>query len=68
MKVICINNEFSENLLTIGKTYYTNKDSYGYYYIIDDNNDIQYYSQYYSNFCFKTLSELRDDKINRLLR
>ena len=67
MKVVCIDDNDGYNYLTIGKTYdVINEDGgeydYGYY-IIDDNNIKDWYGEY----MFKPISEIRNDKINKLL-
>ena len=65
MKVKCIKNNGLKNYLTIGKTYEViNINYFGNYIIIDDNC--------YHTSCpkrvFKTLSEIRNDKIDKLLK
>lgn len=63
MKVKYIN--ISDEYLTFGKVYEVFEiDDDGYYYIIDDNkNEVWWYPKE----CFKLLSELRNDKIDKLL-
>jgi hypothetical protein len=65
MKVVCINNNNGwEKWLTIGKTYdIITINEYGDYIIIDDNN----HEDWYPNEWFKPLSEIRNEKINKLL-
>jgi hypothetical protein len=60
MKVKCITNI---NILTIGKFYDVIKINNGGYIIIDDNG----YKFWHSKDWFKTLSEIRNEKINKLL-
>lgn len=49
MKVKCINNEYCENQLTIGKTYET-IDTFGnWYYIINDENVKWFYDKRHLN-------------------
>jgi hypothetical protein len=63
MKIKCINDGGWE-YLTIGKIYevfYIDK----YYYKINNDNG---YKHWYSKDWFKTLSEIRNDKIDKLLR
>jgi hypothetical protein len=67
MKVKCINDGGWLDL-TIGKTYevtyiYSNGD----YDIIDDSNENSGYSNWYHKEYFKTLSEIRIERINKLL-
>jgi hypothetical protein len=64
MKVKCINNNGFSNL-TIGKIYEVFEiDDDGYYYIIDDNkNEVWWYPKGY----FKSLYEIRNEKIDKLL-
>ena len=65
MKVVCVDNERGcEKHLTIGKSYdLLYKDKY-YYTIIDDHGNIGgYYKEY-----FKSLSEIRNKKIDKLLK
>ena len=63
MKVECINK--GDNIyLTIGKTYDINNYNDKCYKIINDNNKDWYYSKEY----FKPLSEIRNEKINKLLK
>jgi hypothetical protein len=65
MKVRCVYNNGWKYYLTIGKIYYVieiNRDN-GNYYIIDDENDILMCPKYY----FKSLSEYRIERINKLL-
>jgi hypothetical protein len=66
MKIICIKNIGYERHLTIGKTYEVinisiNDD----YFIIDDDNDGCWL---YRKSYFKPLSEIRNEKINKLLK
>ena len=63
MKIKCINNYGCEYFLTIGKTYDVIKETMMSYVIIDDRNERWYYPMEY----FKPLSEIRNDKIERLL-
>ena len=68
MKVVCIKNDnFIYGCycdLTIGETYYIIDISInGNYQIIDDTG----YKHYFYKEWFKTVSELRNDKINKLL-
>ena len=63
MKVKCINNK-GHLYITIGKTYeVVSIDADGDYIIIDDNGHDWWYQKQY----FKTLSEIRNEKIERLL-
>ena len=64
MKVICIDNIPWVNKLTIGKTYEViNINEYDQYFMIDDDG----YGTWGSKR-FKTLSEVRNEKIDRLLK
>jgi hypothetical protein len=65
MKVKCIDNRDWESFLTINKTYnvvidYDDDD----YKIIDD----EYEEWWYPKYLFKTIPEIRNDKINKLLK
>jgi hypothetical protein len=64
MKVKCINNKGYEYRLTIGKWYNVirNHQYYGFL-IIDDKN----YEFWFSKKYFKSLSEIRNNKIDKLL-
>ena len=71
MKIKCINNKGYEYHLTVGKTYEVikrndkiNINSITWYYMIDDVNDILCFPKTY----FKTLSEIRNEKIDKLLK
>lgn len=68
MEIVCINNKDLkgrlESGLTIGKTYYAISDDKYRYNIIDDNNTNLWN---YPRQWFKTLSEIRNDKIDKLL-
>lgn len=62
MNVVCkenINGQFS---ITIGKSYEVIIDKYAYK-IMDDNDEYKYYPKE----MFKSLSEIRNEKINKLL-
>jgi hypothetical protein len=64
MKVKCIDNKGNENYLTISKIYdaiYNNEIIY--YHIQADDGYTSIYRQIY----FKTLSEIRNEKIDKLL-
>ena len=64
MKIKCINNDNGWIALTIGETYevtYIYKESD--YEIINDNG----YSSFYPKRIFKPLSEIRAEKIDKLL-
>ena len=61
MKVKCIF-EYEESL-TIGKIYNVINENNGGYYIIDDYGT----KDYYIKNCFKPLSEIRNENINKLL-
>lgn len=65
-KMICIKNENYENQLTIGKPYKILKDDPHdpYYLIRDDENNIWLYRKN----SFKSISEIRNDKINKLIK
>ena len=67
MKVRCINNRNCEKLLTVGKTYdvISITNDYIYYHIINGNVDDCYCK---SRFKSLSKSELRNEKIERLLR
>jgi hypothetical protein len=63
MKVVCID-KYGWKYLTEGKTYkVTEITEYGNYWIIDDYN----HDLLCLNECFKTLSEIRNEKIDKLL-
>lgn len=63
MKIKCVEN--IDTYLSIGKTYDVIKDDKdGTYLIIDDRGDDDYW--YYKSH-FKPLSEIRNDKIDKLL-
>ena len=63
MKVVCIDNIPWVNKLTIGKTYEViNINEYDQYFMIDDDG-----YRTWSSKRFKTLSEVRNDTINKLL-
>jgi hypothetical protein len=64
MKVVCIYNKGWEKWITLGKTYEIiriNED--GDYWIIDDENDELWVAKEW----FKSLSEIRNEKIDELL-
>jgi hypothetical protein len=66
MKVVCIDNEYNENYLTIGEFYEVIHETIyecEYYYITDDNSKLDYYPK----ILFKNLSEYRNEKIDKLL-
>jgi hypothetical protein len=68
MKVKCIDNKnLNGNIvigITIGKIYdVIGQDKYGYNIINDDNSKLWNYPEEY----FRPLSEIRNDKINKLL-
>ena len=65
MKVECINNYNNHYDLTIGKTYevFDEDNKKTRYWIIDDTG----YGYWFPKECFKTLSELRNETINKLL-
>jgi hypothetical protein len=63
MKVVSIN-KYGWKYLTEGKTYeVTEITEYGNYWIIDDNNDKRWCLKRF----FKTISEIRNEKIDKLL-
>ena len=63
MKVKCIKNGGFLNLLTVGKTYEViGKVNYSYE-IMNDNG----FENWYRIEWFRTLSEIRNEKINKLL-
>ena len=62
MKVKCINN-YGRKYLTIGKIYEVIGGDDICYKIINDYND----ELWYEKECFKTLSEIRNETINKLL-
>jgi hypothetical protein len=62
MTIVCINNENNEKKLTIGKSYLVIDDDV-YYYITNDLN----YKWFYCKELFKTLFEIRNEKIDKLL-
>jgi hypothetical protein len=65
MKVKCIYNDNGWFYLTIGKVYEViNIDDAGDYLIMDDDNDKLWYLKKW----FKPLSEIRIEKIDKLLR
>jgi hypothetical protein len=78
MKVVCINNTNYTNHLTIDKTYEViniidnnislyliiNDTAYEYLYLIINDNGYEYL---YPEYLFKSLSEYRIEKINKLL-
>jgi hypothetical protein len=63
-KVVCINNKGFEKWLTIGKHYEILEEWEYDYYII---NDINWHGWYFKEW-FKTLSEIRNEKIDKLLK
>jgi hypothetical protein len=63
MKIKCIYNYGWGGSLTIGKIYDAIKIYDAGYVIIDDNG----YKFLYSKECFKLLSEMRNEKIDKLL-
>lgn len=62
MKVVCVYNIGLEKYLTLNKTYDVISISSVYYI----NNDI-YQNRRYKKIYFKTISEYRNDKIDKLL-
>ena len=64
MKVKCIYNKDLEKWLTIGKIYDVMNESVDVYWIINDLDKIDWY---YKDW-FKTVAEIRNEKINKLLR
>ena len=62
MKVKCIGN-VGESNLTIGKTYEVTRKDENLYWIINDKG----IEDWYPKELFKTLAEMRNDKINKLL-
>ena len=64
MKIVCINKNGYNGDITIGKTYEViHINDYGDYIIINDKGD----KNWYPKDRFKSLSEIRADKINKLL-
>ena len=63
IKVVCIDNHGCD--LTIGKTYDVVRFHKGGGYVVINDRDIE--TWYWSEW-FKTLSEIRNEKIERLLR
>ena len=63
MKVKCIENDGWNNFLTIGKFYEVTEEDDAGYIIIDDYGG----ECWFPKECFKTLSELRNETINKLL-
>jgi hypothetical protein len=64
MKVKCIKNKRITNWLTIGKTYELIIQNKLFYQIIDNTGDRRYYPKEY----FKPLSEIRNERIDKLLK
>lgn len=64
MKIKCINVGCWRIYLTVDKTYDVIKEDGVYYYLIDDKGRENWHWKYF----FKTLSELRNEKIKKLLR
>ena len=64
MKVKCIDNNGYETRLTISKTYKVIKEDNCNYAIINDTG----YASLFLKKYFKTLSEIRNKKIDKLLR
>jgi hypothetical protein len=63
MKVVCIYNENFESYLTIDKSYDVIEERSLNYKIIDnDGDEFWYFAEW-----FKPLSEMRNEKINKLL-
>ena len=58
-----INSDFYKSVLTFDKIYYVIQEDYYAYLIKNDANIGWWYNKDY----FKTLSEIRNDKINKLL-
>ena len=63
MIVVCINNDNIEDILTISKTYNTITEDIFCYWIRNDSG----YKHWYSISRFKILSEIRNEKIDKLL-
>ena len=63
MKVVCINNSDGWHYLTKGKIYDIIKEDNYNYNIINNKG----YNSWYPKSCFKLLSEIRNEKINKLL-
>lgn len=63
MKIKCIDNNNNRTNLTIGKTYEVIYIYIGFYKITDDYG----YKDWHSIKLFKTLSEIRNEKIDKLL-
>jgi S-adenosylmethionine hydrolase len=64
MKVVCIDNKDLEKYLTISKIYETIVENKHGYIIINDNGCLDWW---YPKECFKTIIEIRNKKINKLL-
>jgi len=72
MIVVCNDNTFCENNLTIGKSYYVHNmyslplstEPDNMYYQIQDDKNILYQ---YLSYRFKCISEIRKEKINKIL-
>jgi hypothetical protein len=64
MKVVCVDNKYYESLI-IGKTYNSAEMDSVTYFITDDCNSGWFAC--YEKELFKTLSEIRNEKINKLL-
>ena len=62
MKIICISDSYSKGYLTIGKIYNSSKELGSNYHIIFDNGREGYVSEYF----FKVLSEVREEKLNKI--
>ena len=62
MKVVCIINIWLENELIIGKTYDVFDENYDTYFLLNNNVECVYFK-----YRFKLLSEIRNDKIDKLL-
>lgn len=62
MNVVCKENINGQLSITIGKSYEVIIDKYAYK-IMDDNDEYKYYPKE----MFKSLSEIRNEKINKLL-
>ena len=63
MKVKCIDNRGFNEYITIGKTYDVIEEDDMSYTIINDNG----HGWWLNKQCFKTISEIRNEKINKLL-
>ena len=61
MKVICIDDEFTDRPITYGKIYDVEEDEV-WYRVLDDSGRI---SSYYK-WRFKSIEELRDDKLKEI--